>query len=65
MIKHDKCEDFEAMILKLKAENAKLKECLGFYSNKETWFDERVIGYPVALDDEGENARKLLKELEE
>lgn len=44
-------------------ENAKLRECVEFYANEETWFEERIIGYPIALDDEGGLARKVLKEL--
>lgn len=55
---------YEEKVTRLLAENEKLRECVEFYANEETWFEERIIGYPIALDDEGGLARKVLKELD-
>jgi hypothetical protein len=52
MIKHDKCAEFEARIVELEAENAKLRECVERYS--------RIRDYDISGD-----ARQVLKELDE
>lgn len=48
---------------RLQAENKRIREALEFYADEETWLGERVVGYPIALDDEGKKATEALKEI--
>ena len=52
----------ETEYIKLKKENKKLRECVGFYanggnSNRDIWFDEK-LGYFI-----GKRAKETLKEI--
>jgi|688.fasta_scaffold384876_3 hypothetical protein len=65
-------EELKLEIMQIKGERnqaefklAVVVEALNFYSDEETWFEERIIGYPIILDDNGKHARQALKRLEE
>jgi hypothetical protein len=56
--------EIEGMTFRISEIEKKLEiamEALKFYANEETWFDQDLIGYPIALDDEGKYSREALE----
>lgn len=64
MIKHDKCAEFEARIVELEAENAKLRELARMVENN-LLMPHKHEDYYTRLCCLSERASEILKELDE